>query len=162
MTTTAKLFAATTGSFASLMTTELNAIASGNAIRGSTTVANATDLDLFAEFSFVGGGSTTQAGTPFLSLYFYLLNGDASTYGDGRFSASAAGPPPSSYFVGFMGTLATGANTVTGTFSRPDGQGTLIQLPRGTWRPVVYNGLGVALASSGNILYVRTTNYQFV
>ncbi len=162
MTTTAKLVAATTSAFTSLMTAELNALGSGNAIRGSTTVDNATNLDLFAEFSFIGGGATTQAGTPFLSLYFYLLNGDASTYGDGRFSAAAAGPPPSSYFVGFMGTLATGSNTVTGTFARPDGQGTLIQLPRGVWLPVVHNGLGVAMSATSNVLYYRTTNYQFV
>jgi hypothetical protein len=162
MATTAKLIAATQAVFTSLMTTELNAVANGNAIRGSATVDNATNLDVFAEFSFVGGGSTTLAGAPFLSLYFYLLNGDGTTYGDGRFSTSAAGPPPASYFAGYMGPLSTGATTLTGTFARPDGQGTLIQLPRGVWRPVLYNSLGVAMAATGNVLYYRTTNYQFV
>jgi hypothetical protein len=162
MATTAKLVAATQGAFASLMTTELNALGNGNAIRGSTSVDNATNLDVFVEFGFLGGGSTTLAGSPFLSLYLYLLNGDASTYGDGRFGAAAVGPPPASYFVGYMGTLATGATTLVGTFSRPDGQGTLIQLPRGIWRPVLYNATGVAMAATGNVLYYRTTNYQFI
>jgi len=143
------------------MTTELNALGNGNAIRGPT-VDNGTNLDIFTEFSFVGGGSTTQAGAPYLALYLYPVNGDGSTYGDGRFAASAGGPPPASFFVGFIGTLATGAATVTGTFFRPDGQGTLIQLPRRLWRPVLYNSLGVAMAATGNILSYCTTNYQFV
>jgi len=162
MATTVKLAAATTSAFTSLMTTELNALANGNAIRGAATVDNATNLDVFAEFSYVGGGSVTTTVTPFLSIYLYPLNGDGTTYGDGRFSAGAAGPPPTSYYAGYMGPMLAGAGTITGTFSRPDGQGTLIQLPRGIWRPVLYNFLGVAMAATGNILYYRTTNYQFV
>ena len=161
MATTAKLIAATQGVFASLMTTELNALANGSAIRGPT-VDNGTNNDIFAEFSFVGGGSTTQAGTPYLALYLYPINGDGTTYGDGRCSASVGGPPTASYFAGYMGTLATGAATVVGTFFRPDGQGTLIQLPRKLWRPVLHNGLGVPMAGAGNILSYSTTNYQFV
>ena len=161
MTTTAKLAAATQGAYTSLMTTELNALASGSAVRGPT-VDNGTNNDLFGEFSFVGGASTTQTGTPFLSLYLYPINGDGTTYGDGRFSAGAAGPPPANYFVGYIGTLATGAGVVTGTFFRPDGQGPLIQLPRKLWRPVLYNFLGVSLAGTLNTLSYSTTNYQFV
>ncbi len=162
MTTTAKLAAATQSAFASLMTTELNSLGSANAIVGSTAIDNATNLDLEVELSFKGGGSITAAGTPFLAVYLYPLNGDASTYGDGRFGSAAAGPPGQSYLWGYIGAIPTGANTIIGHFMRPDGQGPRLLLPRGSWKPVFHNGLGVTLTASGNILYYRTTNIQFV
>lgn len=160
MTTTEKLIAATTSAWTSLMSTELNSIVTGNAILGSTSVDNGTNLDLFGEFSFVGGGSITPTGAPFLSLYLYPQNGDASTYGDGRFGSSAAGPPPSNYLRGYMGVPAA-AGTQKGSFWMPGGS-VFIPLPRGIWKPVLHNGTGVTLTSSGNILYYRTTNRQAV
>lgn len=160
--TTAKLVAATQSAFTSLMTTELNSLTSAQAILGSTAIDNATNLDLEVEFSFLGGGSVTAAGSPFLALYLYPLNGDGSTYGDGRFGSAASGPPPQSYLAGYIGGIPTGARTVIGSFARPDGQGFSIRLPRGSWKPVFHNGLGVNLSASGNILYYKTTNFQFV
>lgn len=152
-----KLIAGATSTFTSLMTTELNSLVTGNAVIGSTSVANATDLDLFAEFSFTTGGSITPTGSPFVGLFLYPLNGDGSTYGDGRFGSSAAGPPPGNYYRGFCGLPAT-AGTQTGTFAIPGTSIFLIPLPRGTWKPVFYQLTGVTLSSSGNILYYRTTN----
>ncbi len=159
---TGKLTAATTSSFTALMTIELDALGIDSAVLGATAIDNATNLDLEVEFSFVTGGSVTAAGSPFLAIYLYPLNGNGSTYGDGRFSSAATGPPPQSYFAGYAGGLATGARVVTSSFSRPDAQGTFIRLPRGSWKPVLHNGLGVAFSGSGNILYYRTTNIQFV
>lgn len=156
---TEKLIAGATVSWTSLMTAELNSLASGNAVIGSTSVDNGTNLDLTAEFSFVGGGSIITTGSPFFGLYLYPQNGDASTYGDGRFGSSAAGPPPSNYFRGFAGIPAT-TGTATGTFAIPGTSIFQIPLPRGVWKPVFYSLAGVTLTSSSNILYYRTTNRQ--
>lgn len=146
--------------FTSLMTTELNTLTSGNSIIGTTSVTNATNLDLTAEFSFVGGGTVTTTGSlPFLGLYVYPLNGDGSTYGDGRFGTSATGVPPPNYYRGFMGLPAATA-VPTGYFGIPGTGIFQIPLPRGTWKPVIYSLAGVTLSSSGNILYYRTTNRQ--
>lgn len=153
---TIKLVAGAQSGFASLMTTELNSLISGNAVIGSTTVANATNLDLEVEFSFGGGGSITPSGSPFFGVYIYLLNGDGSTYGDTRFGTTAAGPPPSNYQAGYMG-LPAAAGTQAGTASMPF-IGSKILQPNGTFKPVFYNLSGVTLTSSGNILYYRTTN----
>jgi len=154
---TVKLVAGATSSWSSLMTSELNSIVTGNAILGSTSVNNGTNDDLFAEFSFVGGGSITPTGSTFFGLFLYPQNGDGSTYGDGRFGSSAAGPPPSNYYRGFVG-LPAAAGTQTGTFSVSGIGMTRILLPRGVWKPVFYNASDVTLTSSGNILYCRTTN----
>lgn len=153
---TIKLVAGAQSTFTSLMTTELNSIVTGNAILGSTTVANATNLDLEIEFSWTSGGSLTPTGTPFVAVYMYPLNGDGSTYGDGRFGSSAAGPPPANYYAGYCG-LPAAAGTQTGTFGIPF-VGSKILLPNGTFKPVFYNFTGVTLTSSGNILYYRTIN----
>lgn len=154
-----QLVAGATSAWTSLMTTELNSIVTGNAILGSTSVNNGTNLDLTAEFSFGGGGSITPTGSPFFGLFIYPQNGDGSTYGDGRFGSSAAGPPPSNYYRGFAGIPAT-AGTQVGTFAVPGTSIFQLPLPRGIWKPVFYNGSGVTLTSSGNILYYRTTNRQ--
>lgn len=154
---TEELIAGNQSTYASLMTTELNSLASGSAVYGGTTIANGTNVDLFAEFSFTSGGSITPTGAPFLALYLYPLNGDGTTYGDGRFAAATAAQPPSNYYRGFCGLVAS-AGTAVGTFAIPGTSNFFIPLPRGTFRPVLYNGSGVALSASGNILYWRSTN----
>lgn len=160
MVTTVKLLAGVQDAFASLMTTELNSIVTGNAILGTTAISNASNLDQEIEFSWTSGGSITPTGSPFVAVFIYPLNGDGSTYGDGRFGSSAAGPPPANYYAGFCG-LPAAAGTQTGTFGRPF-VGSKILLPRGTFKPVFYNVTGVTLTSSGNILYYRTSNRQIV
>lgn len=153
---TIKLVAGAQSGFTSLMTTELNSLANGNAVIGSTAIANATNLDLEIEFSFTTGGSITTTGSPFMAVYIYSLNGDGTTYGDGRFGSTAAGPPPSNYQAGYAG-LPAASGTMTGTFAMPF-YGTRFLTPNGSFKPVFYNASGVALSSSGNILYYRTTN----
>ena len=154
---TVKLVAGATSSWTSLMTSELNTLATGNAIQGTTVIDNGTNDDLMAEFSFVGGGSITPTGSPFFGLYIYPKNGDGSTFGDGRFGSAAAGPPSSNYYKGYCG-LPAAAGTQVGTFSKPGSSLFQISLPRGLWVPVFYNLSGVTLTGTRNILYYRTTN----
>lgn len=157
---TIQLVTGAQAAFTALMTTELNSLASGNAILGSTSIANATNLDLEIEFSWTAGGSITTTGSPFVAVYIYPLNGDTSTYGDGRFGSAAAGPPPSNYYAGFCGLPASSA-THTGTFGTPF-LGSRALLPNGTFKPVFYSLAGVGLSGSGNILYYRTVNRKVV
>lgn len=153
---TIKLTPGAQSGFASLMTTELNSIVTGNAIIGSTAIANATNLDLEIEFSFTTGGSVTGTGSPFVGVFLVPLNGDGSTYGDGRFGSSAAGPPPGQYLAGYIG-VNPAAVTQTGAAGLPF-IGTKILLPNGSFKPILWNQIGNTLTSSGNILYYRTTN----
>ena len=161
MATTAKLVAGAVANWTSIMSTELNALASGNAIRSATAIDNSSAGDMFIEFSFTTGGSVTGTLSPFLGLYIYEENGDGS-FGDGRYAVGVGGPPPQSFFRGAIGTLLTGAQTYRGTFQRPDGMGSLISLTLGRISPLVHNGLGVALAATTNVLYYRTRNLQYV
>lgn len=156
---TEKLIAGAQPNFTSLMTIELNALASGSAIQGATTIANNTNLDLAIEFSWTTGGSVTPTGTPFVAIYLYPLNGDGTTYGDGRFASVTAAQPPSNYYRGYSGHPAT-AGIQVGSFAIPGTSLFQIPLPRGTFIPVFYNSLGVGLSATGNILYYRTTNRQ--
>lgn len=136
-----------------IMSTELNSIASGNAILGGSAIANQTALDIFADFSLVLASAAFVAPN-FIGVYLYPLNDDGSTYGDGRFGTSAAGPPPNNYAVGSIGIVAA-TQAQTGTLSR-------VVMPPGTWKPVLYNQGGVALASSANTLKYRTYNRAVV
>lgn len=153
---TIKLTPGAQSAYASLMTTELNSLVTGNAVLGSTTFDNGTNNDLEAEFSFTTGSTITPTGAPIVSLALYPLNGDGSTYGDGRFGSSAAGPPPANYYAGYCG-LPAAAGTQVGTFGIPF-IGSRVLLPRGVFKPVFFNGTGVTFPSSGNILYIRTVN----
>lgn len=146
--------------YTNIMTTELNALANGNAIIGATTISNGTNFDMEAEFSFGSSTSVTPTGFPFIGLYLMPLNSDATSYGDGRFGSAAAGPPPSNYYVGYMGVNAA-AGAVTGSFGLPF-MGSRIILPKGTFKPLLYNQLGVAMAATGNVLAWRSTNRQVV
>lgn len=134
----------------SAFSTEINSIVNGNAILSSISITNGTALDIFADVSFVAGATVTSAAPAYLGLYLYPLNEDGSTYGDGRFSSSATGPPPSNYFVGSIGFAAAASTTIAGVFSR-------IILPPGTFKFVLYNQAGVSLASSNTCDY-RTYN----
>lgn len=153
---TIKLVAGAQNAFTACMTTELNALANGNAIMATNAIANDTNADLEAEFSFTTGASITPTAGGFMGLFLYPLNGDGSTYGDGRFGSSAAGPPPANYYAGFCG-LPAAAGVQTGMFSIPFAPFRLT-LPRGAFKPVFYNGSGAAMSLGNNILYFRSTN----
>src|SRR5215831_15614655 len=83
-------------------TATLNSIASGNAILSDVSITNGTALDIFADISIVLASAAFVAPN-YIGIYLYPLNKDGSTYGDGRFGSSAAGPPPGNYFRGAIG-----------------------------------------------------------
>jgi hypothetical protein len=106
-------------------------------------------LDIFADLS-INLASAAFIAPNFVGVYLYPLNKDGSTYGDGRFAAAAAGPPPGNYSVGSIGIVATTAaqeGTLTG-----------IVMPPGSFKFVLWNEGGVAWAASGNTCQYRTYN----
>jgi hypothetical protein len=130
--------------------TEINSLANGNAVLSSVSITNGTALDIFSDVSFVAGATVTTAAPNYLGLYLYPLNEDGSTYGDGRFGTAAAGPPPANYYRGTIGFNAATLTTIAGVFEG-------IRLPPGTFKFVLYNQAGVALAASNTCDY-RTYN----
>lgn len=130
-------------------TATLNSIANGNAILSGVSITNGTALDIFADVS-IALASLACVAPNYVGLYLYPLNKDGSTYGDGRFGSSAAGPPPANYYVGSIGLVAA-TQAQEGSLSR-------IILPPGTFSFVLYNQAGVAFAASGNTCQYRTYN----
>jgi hypothetical protein len=130
-------------------TATLNSIANGNAILSGISITNGTALDVFADVS-IALASAAFVAPNFIGIYLYPLNKDGTTFGDGRFAASAAGPPPGNYWQGNIGIVAA-TQTQVGSLNR-------LILPPGTFSFVLYNGGGVALAASGNTCQYRTYN----
>ena len=138
-----------------ICSTEINGLVAGNAVQCTVVVTNGTALDLFADFSesVTIATSVSTAGAPYVGISIYPLNQDGTTYGDGLFAASAAGPPnvitcaipsPPSVAGPFLGT----------------GSCRQIPLPPGSFIIVVYNGLGQNFGAGSNTIKYRTYNYQ--
>jgi hypothetical protein len=127
----------------------LNSIASGNAILSDIAITNGTALDIFADVS-IQLASAAFVAPNYIGIYLYPLNQDATTYGDGRFGTSAAGPPSAGYAVGTIGLVAA-TQAQNGTLRG-------IVMPPGTFKFVLYNQGGVALAASANVCLYRTYN----
>lgn len=134
----------------------LDTIASGNAILSDLAIANGTPLDIFCDVSVTLASLISGAGVPYIGVYLYPLNSDGSTYGDGRFGSSAAGPPPSTYFVGAVPLVPSVTQVQEGTIRG-------ILLPPGSFKFVAYNLAGATLAGSGgNTCKYRTYNRSLV
>lgn len=128
----------------------LDSIVNGNAIRSDLEIDNSTALDIFCDLSFAFG-SITWAAPNFIGVYLYPKNKDDTTYGDGRFNASAAGPPAANYWVGNI-QFPTGASASEGILNR-------IIMPAGKFKFVLYNQAGATLAGAGgNTCQYRTYN----
>jgi hypothetical protein len=134
-------------------TTQPVSIVNGNAILSDLNIDNSSTLDIFADFSF-NLGSVAVVAPNYIGVYLYPLNQDGSTYGDGRFGSSAAGPPASPYWVGNI-VVPTGTAANEGTIRG-------IILPPGQFKWVIYNQLGVTMAGSANTAKYRTYNRQVV
>jgi hypothetical protein len=130
-------------------TATLNSIASGNAILSNLQIDNSTALDIFADVS-IALGSAAFVAPNYIGIYLYPLNKDDTTYGDGGFGSSAAGPPASTYWVGNI--------IIVAATQAQEGTTRGIILPPGKFKFVLYNQGGVALASSGNTCQYRTYN----
>jgi hypothetical protein len=129
--------------------TEINSLASGNAVLCS--VAISANTAIFCDLSFKAGSTVTTAAPNNLAFYLYKQGQDGSTFGDGRFTgAGSAGPPAGNYAVGSMGFAAAAGTTIVGVL-------TGIILPPGTSAFVVMNNAGIALPSSC-ALYYQTYN----
>lgn len=132
---------------AAFTSSNLNSLANGNALQGNA-IDNSSNLYVFSDVT-LHLASMTAAAPNFVGLYLYPMN-DGSTYGDGRFTSSATGPPPSNYMVGTFG-FATGTGAKDGTI-------TGIIIPPGSFKFLLYNMAGANFASSGNTLLYRTYN----
>ena len=140
---------------AAITASVLNAIVNGNAILSDVDIDNSAALDVFADVSIAFGAVTTVAPN-FIGVYLYPLNEDGTTYGDGKFGSSAAGPPPSCYWVG---------NIIVPIATTTAFEGILrgIILPPGHFKFAFYNQAGVTLAGSGaNAAKYRTYNRSVV
>ena len=122
-----------------VLSTELNSLASGAASAASGALDNGTLLDLFADLTFniATQGAARTAGA-FVSIYIIRAT-DGSTY-DGIL---AAGNEP-------RATFTFDAATTTWQFSRDD-----VPLPPGLYKWYAVNNTGQALAASGNTLKQR-------
>jgi hypothetical protein len=130
-------------------TATLNSIASTNAILSDLQIDNSTALDMFMDVSIaLASAAFTGAGVN-ISLHLYPLNKDATTYGDGKFGSSAAGPP-SGYCVATIPLVAA--------TQAQEGTALQIAIPPGKFKLVLTNNGGVALAASGNTCQYRTYN----
>jgi len=129
---------------------EVNSIVTGNAILSSLAITNGTALDMFCDVS-ISLGSITPVAPNFIGIYMHPLNQDGTTYGDGRFASSAAGPPGATYYKGNI-VLTTVVGVQTGLISG-------IVLPPGDFKFVLYNRAGVTLAASANTIKYRSYNF---
>lgn len=152
---TEKWVAGASAGWVSAFGSEINSIVTGNAILSSVIVSNGSNLDMFMDVSF-SLGSITPSGSPYLGLYLHPLNQDGTTYGDGRFGSSAAGPPAANYQIGFA-SLVVAAQVQTGEFQLP-GRRSPMLIPPGDFKLVLYNVSGVTLAGSANTIKYRTYN----
>jgi hypothetical protein len=126
-----------------------NSLANGSVVVASTALVNGTNLDLYADVSFVltvGGTTTTSS---YFALYLLPLNQDGTTYGDN--TANGATPPSTSYQVASAGVLSgvASGSTVVGMFRG-------ILLPPGSYKFAITNNLGVALNATAS----ATVNYR--
>lgn len=129
--------------------TEINSIVNGNAIASSIVVTNGTALDVYMDVSAALGSITSAAGAPYLGLYLCPLNQDGTTYCDGRFASSAAGPPLSQYFMCAIPLIPSVTQAQEGACT-----GNII--PPGSFKLVAYNQAGATIAASANTIAYRT------
>jgi hypothetical protein len=132
---------------------EINSLVNGNAVLSSVNIDNSTALDLLADISVSLGSITPGAGNPYIGFFLYPLNQDGSTYGDGRFTSSAPGPVPSSYWEGNIPCIPSTTGVVTGSIIG-------ITLIPGAFKLLMLNASGTTLAASANTVKYRTYNYS--
>jgi hypothetical protein len=144
-----------------ISSTEINSLTHGDFVLLSTQInndpANSGNGDLYANFSFVFGAVSTQAGTPYLQLYLFPLNEDGSTYGDNSASGTgAAGPPAAQYATNCI--VPVTASLSSTAFK---GSCTNVPLPASKFKMVLYDNLNTtgSTASSGNTVYIQTYNF---
>jgi hypothetical protein len=139
----------TYGTLVSVMTTELNSLASGARALSSSFGGDTTAADLYGDFELVVTFGVSPSTGATVDLYL-LRAADGTNFSDG--SSSVA--PPNSAFVGaFEIRAVTSAQRIV----LPD-----IVLPPGLWKALIVNSAGQAMAASGNTLKMRPHSLQTV
>lgn len=131
---------------------DLASLANLSSVMSSTAFNNATGLDQFMDISFVGAiASSTIAAGAGISLFLAILQGDGATYGDGRLTVGtqAAYSPLLNPLGGLPIQIGT---TITGIIGSVIG----LVIPPKSFRLVLQNNTGFALAASGNMGYIST------
>ncbi len=147
-----KWIAGATAGWTTAFTTPPGALTSGQAIMSDLVVANATNLDMFADVS-IHLGSAAFVAPNFVGVYLYPLNYGGSVYGDGRFGTAAAGPPGANYWVGNISLVAA--------TQAQDGILTRILLPPRSFSWVLWNQGGVTWNAT-NVCQYSTYNRSIV
>lgn len=143
---------ATAGTWTPACSTEVDSLPTLDAVLCADIVSNNSNLDLVMDVSVVLGSVTTGAGSPYVGIYIYPLNQDGSTYGDGQFGSQVAGPPSASYLACNIPAPASTGAPIVGSC--------MTAIPPINFKIVLYNGLLVNMASSGNTIKYQTFNRQ--
>jgi hypothetical protein len=120
----------------------LNSLPSGGGALSTGVIANGTNLDQFADFSFavtVGTGGSGAGG--FVTLYLLPLNQDGTTYGDGYVTNNSA-QPSAGYAIGSIG-VSTGT-AATGMIQ-------FVNLPPGSFKLVFGNNVQNTLSATASL-----------
>jgi hypothetical protein len=117
-------------------------LAAGSAQLDAADVANATNLDLFADISVsCTTASATYSAGMCLSFYIYALNQDGTTYGDNHLTTTAAAVVPA------MPAAAVIPLFIGATQTSIVGHALQIPLPPGNFRWAIANN-GVTLTAA--------------
>lgn len=132
---------------------DFNSLANGSFVLASSAVDNSSNLDVWAEASFIATvGGTTTAGA-YLALWGLPLNRDGTTYGDTIGTGSTL--PAANYLLATCGVKVgvTSGNTIVGIFPR-------FMLPtRRTFKFGLSQHTGVAFNSTASVTAeFQTTN----
>lgn len=133
-------------SIASLMTTELNSLATANGALG-TEYDNATNLYMYGLFELVVTYGTNPTAGSTVDLYL-ITAPDGTNYSDNTTGASGAAPA-TAYVGGFPLRAVTTAQRVQ--LGGPGFQA-MIQLPPVKFKAFLLNRAGQTMAASGNTL----------
>jgi len=133
-------------SVVSLLTTELNSLGSASATVASGAIANQTNLDLYADL-WLHLASFSPGTNPYVTVYI-LEAIDGSTYPSATASVLRNQPSQVLCVIPLDTTAATAQDVVVRN----------VLLPPGSFKVVLDNQSGAALASSGNTLKMITYN----
>lgn len=131
---------------ASVLTTELNSLATGNACALSSEQDNGTNLDIYADFQLDLASLTISSSGAYVSVYI-VPSVDGTNYPD--WATGTGGGYQTQYLAGVILVKNVSATTARANLSG-------VALPPGKFKVAVRNTVGASFASSGNTLKIRT------
>jgi hypothetical protein len=133
------------------LTTELNSLADGSVTALSAEIDNSTNQHMFADFQ-VDLASLTIGSTNAYVAVFIVPTVDGTNYPDW---ASGAIPNYAAQYQRAVGLV----KNVSAAAARVDIEE--VRIPPGKFKVALRNGVGAALASSGNTLAIRTYSNSY-